>query len=162
VTIRVTDNGLPALEDSETFDIIVSAPIVDSDGDGLSDATEAVLGTDPNNADTDGDGLADGAGGIVPLAALPGGVDGDGDGFVDGEQDLGTDPTQSNIGDIAPLGSPDGQINAGDLVVMIRLVTGFELPTALELVLADIKDDGQIDTADMLLLQKAVLTGTAP
>jgi hypothetical protein len=162
VTIRVTDNGLPALEDSETFDIIVSAPIVDSDGDGLSDATEAVLGTNPNNADTDGDGLADGTGGIVPLAALPGGVDGDGDGFVDGEQDLGTDPTQSNIGDIAPLGSPDGQINAGDLVVMIRLLTGLESPTALESVLADIKDDGQLNVADLLLLQKAVLAGTVP
>ena len=162
VTIRVTDNGLPALEDSETFDIIVSPPILDSDGDGLSDATEVVLGTDPNNADTDGDGLADGAGGIVPLAVLPGGVDVDGDGFIDGEQDLGTDPTQSNIGDIAPLGSPDGQINAGDLVVMIRLLTGLELPTALESVLADIKADGQLNVADLLLLQKAVLAGATP
>lgn len=44
----------------------VSAPIVvdtrpDTDGDGLSDAAEALLGTDPNNPDTDGDGLCDGA-----------------------------------------------------------------------------------------------------
>ena len=89
-------------------------------------------------------------------------MDGDGDGFVDGEQDLGTDPTQSNTGDVAPLGSPDGQFNVGDLVVMTRLVTGIEAPTALELVLADINNDGQIDIADILLLQKAVLTGTAP
>ncbi len=34
--------------------------IVDTDGDGLTDAEEDVLGTDPNNADTDGDGLDDG------------------------------------------------------------------------------------------------------
>ncbi|MFP2964292.1 hypothetical protein ACLEPN_42965, partial [Myxococcus sp. 1LA] len=33
---------------------------VDTDGDGLSDAEEIALGTDPNNPDTDGDGLPDG------------------------------------------------------------------------------------------------------
>lgn len=32
----------------------------DRDGDGLTDAEEALLGTDPNNPDTDGDGLPDG------------------------------------------------------------------------------------------------------
>ena len=32
----------------------------DDDGDGLSNAEEAELGTDPNEPDTDGDGLADG------------------------------------------------------------------------------------------------------
>jgi len=31
----------------------------DADGDGLSDATEVSLGTDPNKADTDGDGVTD-------------------------------------------------------------------------------------------------------
>lgn len=31
----------------------------DADGDGIPDAAEAVLGTDPNNADTDGDGQND-------------------------------------------------------------------------------------------------------
>ena len=33
---------------------------LDSDGDGLSDAEEANLGTDPNDIDSDGDGYADG------------------------------------------------------------------------------------------------------
>ena len=32
-------------------------PNLDSDGDGLTDAEERALGTDPNNPDTDGDGL---------------------------------------------------------------------------------------------------------
>jgi len=32
----------------------------DTDGDGLSDAAEVLLGTDPTSADTDGDGVADG------------------------------------------------------------------------------------------------------
>jgi len=39
---------------------MVSGGALDSDGDGLSDAEEAALGTDPNNPDTDGDGLTDG------------------------------------------------------------------------------------------------------
>jgi hypothetical protein len=34
--------------------------VVDSDGDGLSDAEEAALGTDPFDADTDDDGCGDG------------------------------------------------------------------------------------------------------
>jgi serine protease len=37
-----------------------AADIVDSDGDGLSDQWEAILGTNLEEADTDGDGLADG------------------------------------------------------------------------------------------------------
>lgn len=32
----------------------------DTDGDGLPDATEALIGTDPNDSDTDGDGYSDG------------------------------------------------------------------------------------------------------
>ena len=35
--------------------------IIDSDGDGLSDAAEVSNGTDPLLADTDGDGIEDGA-----------------------------------------------------------------------------------------------------
>ncbi|MEA3304564.1 MAG: hypothetical protein U9Q15_02295 [Patescibacteria group bacterium] len=32
---------------------------LDTDGDGLSDEKELLLGTDPENPDTDGDGLND-------------------------------------------------------------------------------------------------------
>lgn len=47
-----------------------SASSVDSDGDGLSDAQEILIGTDPFNPDTDGDGFSDGvevASGSDPL-----------------------------------------------------------------------------------------------
>jgi YD repeat-containing protein len=48
----------------------VSGSNVDSDGDGLSDAQEILIGTDPFNPDTDGDGFSDGvevASGSDPL-----------------------------------------------------------------------------------------------
>jgi len=39
---------------------VVATDFVDTDGDFLSDSTEASLGTNPNNADTDRDGIPDG------------------------------------------------------------------------------------------------------
>jgi len=83
----------------------------DTDGDGLFDSEEALLGTDPNLVDTDGDGIndndedSDGDGvsdfdefiaETDPLSAptLSGNFDADGDGLFDFEEDeIGTDPT---------------------------------------------------------------------
>ncbi len=42
------------------FDSPDEPEVIDTDGDGLGDAAEAELGTDPFNADTDGDGFSDG------------------------------------------------------------------------------------------------------
>jgi hypothetical protein len=158
----------------------------DSDGDGLNNIHEVTIpGTSPESADSDGDGLADGAGGVVPLAALPGGIDLNEDEFVDGEMDLGTDPadadsdddgitdgdevslygiepTVSNLGDLAPRNNLDNLVNLGDLLMLTRLVTGSVLPNDLEMILGDINDDDQLDAADILLLQQAVMDGTAP
>ncbi len=62
----------------------------DSDGDGLFDAEEDLLGTDMNNPDTDGDNLSDGdevAFGTDPLVP-----DTDNDGVEDGADSNPTDP----------------------------------------------------------------------
>ena len=131
----------------------------DSDGDGLNNIYEVtVLGTNPENVDSDGDGLVDGTDGFVLTTDLPGGIDSDGDGYVDGEQDTGTDPLTTNIiGDIAPRDTPNYQLDAGDLVLLTRLVTGVIPPTALESALGDINGDTKINTADLLLLQQLLI-----
>lgn len=71
IVITATDNG--GLSDSlAAFSITITDPCVtdpngvtclaaDSDGDGLTNADEDLLGTDRNNPDTDGDGTNDGA-----------------------------------------------------------------------------------------------------
>jgi hypothetical protein len=131
----------------------------DSDGDGLNNIYEVtVLGTSPENVDSDSDGLVDGADGVVLITDLPGGIDGDGDGFVDGEQDTGTDPLTTNIiGDIAPRDAPNYQLDAGDLVLLTRLVTGVITATPLESALGDINGDTHINAADLLLLQQLLM-----
>lgn len=55
-------------------------PLIDSDGDGLSDDNEVAMGTDPNNSDSDGDGVFDGY-----------------------EINNGTDPTDANVKPFTPL-----------------------------------------------------------
>ncbi len=84
-----------------------STQAVDTDGDGLSDAEEAKLGTDPNSPDTDGDGLTDGAE-VNTYHTNPLVADTDGDGLTDGDEVnvWHTDPTKADTdGD----GFSDGQ-----------------------------------------------------
>ena len=65
------------------------------------------------------------------------------------------------VGDLAPRGAPDGQLNVGDLVIMQRLVLGQITPTTAELITGDVAPvnavDGIINTADLLILQRAIL-----
>lgn len=58
---------------------------IDSDNDGLSDAAEIILGTDPNNADTDNDGADDGIE-VNVFTSNPLVQDTDGDGLTDGSE----------------------------------------------------------------------------
>lgn len=83
-----------------TTEDFVQEEQVDTDDDGLTDAQEEDLGTDPENADTDGDGLTDGEEvneyGTDPLEA-----DTDGDGLEDGEEvnSHDTDPLNEDTDD---------------------------------------------------------------
>jgi thrombospondin type 3 repeat protein len=69
----------------------------DTDGDGLSDADEARLGSDPLNKDYDADGLLDGAE-VYQYGTDPVNNDTDGDGLLDGEEinQYGTSPTAAD------------------------------------------------------------------
>jgi YD repeat-containing protein len=62
VGTNAAGSSSPFATDANSFAVVsASAASKDSDGDGLSDAQEVSLGTDPFSADTDGDGYGDGA-----------------------------------------------------------------------------------------------------
>src|ERR1700712_5610580 len=101
---------LPTTTQTTTSGVSSSA---DSDGDGLSDAQERALGTDPNNPDTDGDGLPDGwevRYRLNPRVANTNpNADSDGDGVPDVvELKLGTNPTKAYTGK----GQDDGALDS--------------------------------------------------
>lgn len=72
-----------------------AAPATDSDGDGLPDAVEQTLGTNPDSIDTDRDGYGDGA--EVGDPSNP--VDGDGDGLINARESSIFDSNLSGIPD---------------------------------------------------------------
>ena len=129
----------------------------DIDGDGLTNTQESTLGTDISNADSDGDNLNDGEE-MNLYFTLPLNPDTDGDGLSDGDEVLiySTDPSLSNLGDLAPRGAPDNELNAGDLVILSKIILNQITPTALETILADMNQNNELNVADYLLLQKSV------
>jgi hypothetical protein len=165
VKIDVEDDGLPVLGDSETFDINVTIPAIDTDGDGIDDNVEDTNGnnvvdpgeTDPDLVDTDGDGLVDGADGVVSIATYAG-IDADGDGFVDGEDlnangviDSGeTDPTNPDT-------DGDGFIDGDEVYYDSDPLTRSDTPAN-----GDINEDGTVNTADVLLAMRIVMGQYTP
>jgi hypothetical protein len=142
----------------------------DVDGDGLSGLAEATRHTAAGRADTDKDGFADGAGGLISVAGYTGLAwdlqpEG-GDGFMDGEDEFDTDPTDGADhpgmgGDVAPLGRPDGRITAADASVEIQIVTNPSRTAGLsgqnkEIAdrAADANGDTKVDVRDALEVVK--------
>ena len=147
---------------------------------GLMAADQVLQGRD--------DGLADGSDGNVGVNTYPGGVDANNDGFVDGEQDFSTDPNLADSdgdelpdglevangadpgddtswpnladGDLAPLGNPDGTLDAADYLIGLRIAQQ-QLPAKpLQLAHCDLhpvdSPDGKIDAADLVLLLQMI------
>ncbi len=91
---------------------------IDSDGDGLADEREELLGTDPADADTDSDGALDGdelLAGTSPLA-----VDSDGDGLADGE-DPAIDPPSRRRGSVSSGNDVEPNDTFDEAVVLMNL-----------------------------------------
>ncbi len=79
-----------------TVDAQPVAGPVDTDGDGLTDAEEVTLGTDPLDSDSDDDGLSDGDE-VLTVGTDPLDPDTDSDGVSDfDEVEAGTDPNDPN------------------------------------------------------------------
>ncbi len=97
--------GDPSLSDPG-IDVVILDPDVDLDGDGLTNAEEDDLGTDPANPDSDGDGIDDWTetdGGIA--------VDTDADGTIDAldldSDDDGAGDAIEGTGDVDGDGTPN-------------------------------------------------------
>lgn len=158
----------PSQADSDTDDI-GDACDQDNDNDGLSDAIEILLGTNPFNSDSDGDGLADfeevnrdqdPASYQAGVDTDPSNPDTDGDGLLDGIDNNPLGMIEPD-GDLAPYGNRDGSIDAGDLLIAIRIVRGEISPTADDLAHGDLypvgDPDGVINLSDLILIQKLIL-----
>jgi hypothetical protein len=89
------DTDGDGLSDYDERILGTSLVLADTDLDGLDDGDEVALGADPLVGDTDGDGLLDGD--EVAAGASPVLVDTDGDGLLDPDEvDRGTDPANAD------------------------------------------------------------------
>jgi YVTN family beta-propeller protein len=158
----------PGQEDDDSNGVGNACEPPDTDGDGLTDAFEASIGTNPLLTDTDSDGLSDYAEVNFDgddTAYTPGSdtdplvADTDGDGLLDG---VDPSPLVGGVaGDVAPVSAPDGVINVADYLVAMRIVLGGIAPTDTQLANGDLypvgSPDGVINVSDLILLNKLIL-----
>jgi hypothetical protein len=92
-TDTATPTDTPTHTPTNTPTATNTPSVADSDGDGLLNAQELLIGTDPNDADTDDDGLSDGQE-VLIHGTDPLNPDTDGDGLSDADEvnTTNTDP----------------------------------------------------------------------
>jgi len=142
---------------------------IDDDNDGLTDIFEISIGTNTLLIDTDNDGLSDyteiaydgNATSYTPGQDLnPLSNNTDGDAYLD-NADLYPINFNYEDGDLAPLGNPDGVVNAADLSIAIQIVLGNISQDLISLLHGDIypvgNPDGIIDTSDLILIKRRLL-----
>lgn len=108
--------------------VSVSTNDIDSDGDGLSDALEAELGTNPNLPDTDDDGINDNV-----------------------EVAYGTDPLTPDVG-LTSDANKDGTVNALDIQLVVNRVLGLNVPQN-----CDVNRDGSVNALDIQIAVNVLL-----
>lgn len=139
----------------------------DDDNDGLTDEFELTINTNPLMIDTDGDSVNDfdevnfdGMPAYDPITDMnPLSQNTDNDAYLDGTDPI---PVSFNFedGDVAPYGSPNSVIDAGDLLIGVQLVLGIKATTELEKAHMDLYPpglpDGEITLSDYILLHQLV------
>jgi subtilisin family serine protease len=137
-------------------------PLIDSDGDLLTNVEEIALGTDALDSDSDGDGLDDYQE-VQTYSTDPLSDDTDSDGVNDYDEVIvwGSDPLVSGRGDLGPYGSPDNLINLADYLILSRMVVGDITPTSAEVIYGDLNNNGGLDAGDLVLMQR-VIQGEIP
>ena len=70
-------------------------------------------------------------------------------------------PETFQLGDLAPRGAPDGELNAADSLVLERILLGDIFPTEDELLIGDVAPlgvpNGQLNIGDLAVQQRAIL-----
>jgi hypothetical protein len=158
-------NYNPAQIDTD-LDTAGNACDLDDDDDGLTDVFELAIGSNTLIVDTDGDTISDydevafdgDASNYNPETDLnPTSSDTDNDTFAD---NLDPIPLTFNFndGDLAPIGAPDGIINAADYVIVTRLALEKITPSDIELSHGDLyppgAPDGIINVSDLVLIRQ--------
>ena len=120
VHLQVCDTGTPGIECTIST-TTVTVEIVDSDGDGVSDSSDAFPNDASETTDSDGDGVGDNSDAFPNDASET--ADSDGDGVGDNSDAFPNDPTESvdsdgdGVGDNSdpfPVSNLDATVSCGD------------------------------------------------